>query len=111
MNKKEQIIEEVLAIVLEECGYSFRAITKEDVIGKRGDIVLQMTRCIFVTQLIHLNYTKPIIAAYLNRSEQAIDDILYAAHQHKDVQKDWTYLISEAECTTKCSKFRNEAFE
>lgn len=111
MNKKERVIEEVLSIVLEECGYSFRPITKEDVISKRGDIVLQMTRCIFVTQLIHLNYSKPVIAAYLMRTEQAIDDILCAAHEYKDIRKDWTYLMSEADSTKRCAQFRNLVFE
>lgn len=111
MNKKEQTMEEVLKIVLEECGYSFRTISKEDVLGKRGDLVLQMTRCIFVTQLVHLNYTKPIIAAYLGRTEQAIDDILSAAHEYKDIRKDWTYLVSEAESTRRCAQFRNINFE
>lgn len=111
MNKKEQTIEDVLAIVIDECGYSFRTISKDDIISKRGDIVLQMTRCIFVTQLIHLNYTKPIIAAYLNRTEQAIDDILCAAHEYKDIRKDWTYLMSEAECTKRCAEYRNVNFE
>lgn len=107
MNKKEQTIEDVLNIVLEECGYSFRTIAKEDVLSKRGDLVLQMTRCIFVTQLMHLNYAKSIIAAYLGRTEQAIDDILCAAHEYKDIRRDWTYLMSEAEATKRCAVFRN----
>lgn len=111
MNKKEQTIEEVMAIVLEECGYSFRKVTKEEVLSKRGDIIVQMTRCIFVTELMLLDYAKPTIAAYLGRSEQAIDDILYAAHGYKSVRKDWTYLMSEAESTMKCAKFKDINWE
>ena len=106
INKKEQVIEEVLTIVLNECGYSFRQITKEEVLNKRGDLVVQMTRAIFVTELMFLGYAKIIIAMYMGRSEQAIDDILYAAHQFR-VKGDWTYRISEAECTKKCERYKD----
>lgn len=111
MNKKEQTIEEVMAIVLEECGYSFRPVTKDEVISKRGDIIVQMTRCIFVTELMNLDYTKATIAAYLRRTEQAIDDILWAAHEYKSTKKDWTYLLSESEATKKCAKFKDVNWE
>jgi len=106
MNEKERIIEEVLEIVIDECEYSFRPIIKDEIVGKRGDVVLQMTRCIFVTELIFLNYSKPIIAAYLGRTEQAIDDILSAAHEYRCIKKDWTYLVSEANSTRRCAALK-----
>lgn len=107
MNRKEAIIEEVMNIVIEHCGYSFMPVTKEDIIGKRGNIVVQMTRCIFVTALRLLRYSKPVIAAYMHRSEQAIDDILYAAHTFKCVDSEWTYIMSEADVLRDCEKYKD----
>ena len=107
MNTKEETIERVMDIVLEHCTYSFKHVTKEDVIRKHGDITIQMTRCVFVSMLMFLDYSKPVIAAYLHRSIQAINDILYAAHSFRTVRKDWTYLVSEADCIKLCAEFKD----
>lgn len=108
MNKKEQIIEEVMQIVLSECCYSFRPVTKDELIAKHGNTIIQKTRCIFVTMLIFLNYDKNTIAAYLRRSTQAIEDILFSAHQFRISKDDaWSYRVSEAECTKRCEPFKD----
>lgn len=77
MNDKEGLIYTILDMVIEECSLSFVQVTREDIIGKNGNEIVRMARCIFVTELLFFGYSDFAIYTFLNRTRQALDDILF----------------------------------
>ena len=49
MNDKEGLIYTILDMVIEECSLSFVQVTREDIIGKNGNEIVRMARCILDT--------------------------------------------------------------
>lgn len=97
VNEKDLVKRKVLAIVVEECTSADAPVSAKDVRGKNKTDVVCMTRCLFVTQMMFLGYSKTSIAGFLHRSEQSIKNILESAHQFK-IQS-WAYRVAEAKIT------------
>ena len=103
MNKKESNIDKILAIVVDECTMTEDLIIKsEEVRGKCKKENVCMTRAIFVTEMVFAGYSVTTIATYLHKTEQAVSDILNAAHQYRI--SSWAYRVAEAESTLKCKE-------
>lgn len=102
-SKKQQIFESVLQVVVECCsieiGDGEMTITAEDILGNSHRQSVHMTRCLFVTQMVFLGYTRDTISRILKRSEKSISDMLNNAHQYR-IQS-FAYRQAEAESTIK----------
>lgn len=99
MNEKQRYIYEILDICVAQCSMDIDESTKisrDDVLSKCKKENVCMTRCIFTTMLKFMGFSNTTIAATLQRSEQAIGDLLNAAHGYKKVS--WAYRIAEAKC-------------
>lgn len=108
MNEKEQTLFDILDIVIGEsqiCSADGAQITREDVRGRCKKENVCMCRCIYVSMLMYMGYSKTTIAAFIGRTEQAVSDILLAAHEYK--KKSWAYRVVDAKSTLKCSEIRN----
>lgn len=105
MNKKQSAIDRILEAVLECCNVDAEgavAITAEMVRGKdRHDNVL-MTRCIFVSIMVLMGYSRTTTAAYLGRNEKSIGNILAQANQYRATSK--AYLWADAEAVLKVKR-------
>lgn len=102
MNKKQSAIDKILEAVLECCNMDSDGatiITAEMVRSKdRHDNVL-MTRCIFVTQMMFMGYSRCTTAAYLHRDQKSIGNILAQAEQYRATSR--AYRIADSEVTLK----------
>lgn len=105
MNEKEGLIYTILDMVIEECSLSFVSISRDDIIGKNGNEIVRMARCIFVTELLFFGYSDFAIYNFINRTRQALDDILFRAHEYR--RKSWIYRKTEAKCTLRCEELQN----
>lgn len=105
MNEKEGLIYTILDMVIEECSLSFVSISRDDIIGKNVNEIVRMARCIFVTELLFFGYSDFAIYNFLNRTRQALDDILFRAHEYR--RKSWIYRKTEAKCTLRCEELQN----
>lgn len=102
MNNKQKLIEEILTIVVGSCNidiYGEVSITNEDVLSADRSDNVCMTRCIFVTEMMFMGYSKTTIARILHRSEKTIGNILNQAHGYRKTS--CAYRIAEAESTIK----------
>lgn len=109
MNEKESNIYRILDIVVSECTIESSGIvtvTTEDVLGKSRKENVVMTRCIFVTEMLFMGYSVTTIASILNRSAQAVSNILVSAHQYR--VKSWVYRQAEAKSTLRCKEIMGE---
>lgn len=105
MNDKEGLIYTILDMVIEESSLSFVQVTRDDIIGKNGNEIVRMARCIFVTELLFFWYSDCAIYTFINRTRQALDDILFRAHEYR--RKSWIYRKTEAKCTLRCEELQN----
>lgn len=102
MNEKQKFIYDILDICVGECSIDIceeTNVTNEQVLSKCKNENVIMTRCIYVTMMVFMGYSKTTIAAVLGRSEQAIRDILSVAHEYRKTS--WAYRVAEAKCTLK----------
>ena len=100
MNDKEAYIYKILDICVEECTFDLSEATNvkaEDILSKCKRENVVMTRCIFVTMMRFMGYSKTTAAAVLGRTEQAVTDILNVAHDYRKTS--WAYRVAEAKCT------------
>lgn len=100
MNDKEKYLYDILDICVDECTMNLcelTNVTADDVVHKCKRENVIMTRCIYVTMLKFLGYSNTTIAAVLNRSEQAVRDLLNVAHGYRTTS--WAYRLAEAKCT------------
>lgn len=107
MNEKESYIYKILDVCVEECAMDLVEATKvtaEDVLAKCKRENVIMTRCIFISMLLFMGYSKTTIAAVLGRSEQAVSDILNVAHEYR--KRSWAYRCAEAKCTLRIERFK-----
>lgn len=108
MNDKQKAIYKVLDIVVKCCVYDNvegKELTAEAVLSNNRSENIVMTRCIFVTQLLFLGYSRSTIARVLNRTERGISVLLENAHQLRI--RSFAYRIAEAECTLKIKELMN----
>lgn len=109
MNNKQKLIDDILTIVVSCCStdiYNENAITNEDVLGPNRSENVCMTRCIFVTEMLFMGYSKTTIANILHRSEKTIGNILNQAHTYRKTS--YAYRIAEAECTIKLKEIMSK---
>lgn len=102
MSDKQDLIEKVLDIVVECCKvdvYGVEIITKEELLGECRNENACMTRCIFVTQMMFIGFSRSTIAALLHRSEKSVDRMLKQAHNYRITS--YAYRLAEAESTIK----------
>lgn len=109
VNEKDAIKRKVLDIVIEECDSADAPVTAEDVKGRKKTENVCMTRCILVTQLMFMGYSRTSIANFIGRSEQSISNILDAAHQYKI--RSWAYRKTEAKTTLRIEGLMREMRE
>lgn len=86
MNNKQQAIYMALDIVVECCVTdvdNHRQVTSEEVLGPSRAENVVMTRCIFVTQMSFLGFSKTTTARVLHRTERAVSAMLEQAHQYR----------------------------
>lgn len=100
MNRKQELINKIIDIVLECCNteiYGVEPITHDDLLGPDRSENVVMTRCIFVTQMIFMGFSRTTVANILHRNEKTIGNILTQAHQYRITS--CAYRIAEAEST------------
>lgn len=108
MNEKEKKIFDILDIVIEESSTAEQdgtRITRDDVRGKCKKENVVMCRCVFVAMLMYMGYSKTTIAAFLNRSEQSVSNILLVAYEYK--KRSWAYRVVDAHSTLRCNELRS----
>lgn len=111
MNKKQEILERVIDIVVGCCNTEMQnggtIITKEMVLSKeRIGEVADWTRCILVMQLLVMGYTTELIATTLNRKPQSI---IEKRNKHNDLDVvSFVYHIAYAEASLKCKALMAE---
>lgn len=96
------MIEEILKIVVACCTIDIdgaEAVTCEDVLSPNRSENVNMTRCLFATQMTFMGYSRTTIANVLHRSEKTIGNILIQAHHYRIVS--YAYRLAEAESTLK----------
>lgn len=111
MNRKQEILERVIDIVVHCCNTELSngetIITKEMVLSReRIGEVADWTRCILVTQLLVMGYTTELIATILNREPQSITD-KRKKHNNLD-DTSFVYHVAYAEASAKCQALMNE---
>lgn len=109
MNNKQRLIEEILTIVVDCCNidiYGEVSITNDDVLSANRSESVCMTRCIFVTEMLFMGYSKTTIAHILHRSEKTIGNILNQAHTYRKTS--YAYRIAEAESTIKLKEIMSK---
>lgn len=106
MNNTESLIYTILDAIIEECSYSFAPITRDEIIGRNGNELVRMARCIFVTELKVLGYSNVVIYSFLNRTQQSLDEMTYRAHEFR--KNSWIYRKTEAKCMTRCEEIQNQ---
>lgn len=100
MNDKQNLVNEILTIVVNCCKmdlFDIKPITNEDILGPSRAENICMTRCIFVTQMLFMGFSRTTIANILHRSEKTIGNILNQAHNYKKVS--YAYRLAEAQST------------
>ena len=105
MNDKERIVYEILNIVVSCCTMEIdgvQTVTAEDVLGPCKKSNVNMTRCIYVTEMLWAGFSTETIAIVLHRTEPTVRHILDAAHQFRVTSR--AYRLAEAEATLKCKE-------
>lgn len=105
MNKKQEILENVINICVECCNTNIpnygNIITREMVLSKeRIGEVADWTRCIIVNQLYAMGFTTELIANVLNRKPQSIIDKRNKFNEL--VVSSFAFRIASAEVVLKC---------
>lgn len=100
MNKKEELIWKVIDNVISCCAVTrtdgAKSITREDVVGKSREENVVLTRCLIVEQMIHIGFTISTIAFILNRTVQAIRDLLKMSNDYYKNSRVFRLATSEA---------------
>lgn len=97
MNRKQELITQVLDIVLGCCNteiYGVTPMTSDDILGPNRSENVVMTRCLFVTQMIFMGFSRTTVANILHRNEKTIGNILTQAHQYRITS--YAYRLAEA---------------
>lgn len=100
MSDKQDLIDEVLQIVVDCCNVEVdgeHVITKAEIVSKRRDDAVCMTRCIFVAQMMCLGFSRTTIAKVVHRSERSIGDLLKKAYEYKKTS--YAFRLADAEAT------------
>lgn len=100
MSDKQELIDEVVAIVVDCCAIDVdgeHVITKEEIISKSRDENICMARCILVAQLMCLGFSRTTTARVIHRSERSIGDILRKAYEYKKTS--YAFRLADAEAT------------
>lgn len=105
MNNKEMELFRIVDIVVSCCATQVddegtMSVTREDVLGKRRQENIVMTRCILVGQLIGAGFSTTTAAQLLHRSTHEIRHLLEVGAQYERTSR--AYRIANAEATLKC---------
>ena len=103
-NNKENAMNKVIDIVVDCCatdlGNGRKSLTREDVLGKRKDENICMTRTILVNQLLWAGFTVSTVSALLHRTPQAIRRI--NSQNTSYIASSRAYRIALSEATIRC---------
>lgn len=100
MNRKEEVLQSVMRIVIDCCSYEnddgTQSITIDMLMSPEriGDNV-NMTRCMLARQLNNMGYNNESIARILGRSESTIRDMLKRGDDFRDTR--YAYRLAEGE--------------
>lgn len=109
MSDKQDLISNVLQIVVDCCKVDVdgvEIITREEVLGDCRNENACMTRCIFVSQMMFIGFSRSTIAALLHRSEKSVDRMLRQAHEYRITS--YAYRLAEAESTIRLKEIMSE---
>lgn len=109
MSDKQDLIDNVLRVVVDCCKVDvdgFDIITKDEILGDCRNENACMTRCIFVSQMMFIGFSRSTISALLHRSEKSVDRILKKAHEYRITS--YVYRLAEAESTIKLKEIMSQ---
>ena len=103
-NNKDNAMNKVIDIVVDcwatDLGNGQKSLTRDDVLGKRKDENICMTRTILVNQLLWAGFTVSTVSALLHRTPQAIRRI--NAQNTSYIASSRAYRIALSEATIRC---------